>query len=209
MRRILVPAAVMLLIAAACGGDADEGTTTSQAPATAAPSATTGAPSVTTAAPDTTVADTQAPVTTASTPSGGTGTASHPLVIVAVDFEAGFILIRNDGDEAYDLTGHWLCNRPAYVEFPSETLQPGRIIEMDTASLGVNADDGEIGIYTSRDFGSADAIVRYVEWGSSGHGRSNTAVAAGVWEAGGFVDNGGASIQSTGSDPVSAADWSS
>lgn len=209
MRRILVLASAVLLIATACGGeDDDPAAPTTRATTTAAPSATTAAPSPTTAAPETTVADTQAASTTAApAPSGGSE--AHPLVIAAVDFDAGFILIRNDGDEEYDLTGHWLCNRPAYVELPAEALAPGRIIEVETGSLGVRADDGELGIYTSRDFGSADAIVRYVEWGSSGHGRSDTAVAAGVWIAGDFVANDGANIQSTGSNPASASDWSS
>ena len=49
------------------------------------------------------------------------------------------------------------------------------------------AQDGEIGLYNSNSFGSADAIVSYVEWGSSGHGRSATAVEAGIWVSGGFV----------------------
>jgi hypothetical protein len=107
------------------------------------------------------------------------------LVIVGVDFEAGFILIRNDGDEDYDLTGHWICNRPTYSELPSETLAPGQIIEIDTAAIGLSADSGEIALYTSSDFGG------------------------GVWQDGNFVDNEGGNIESIGSDPVSASDWSS
>ena len=31
---------------------------------------------------------------------------------------------------------------------------------------------GEIGLYTSASFSGADAIISYVEWGSTGHGRS-------------------------------------
>ena len=155
----------------------------------------------------------EAPPTTAAESATTTSEVSRgevsPLVIVAVDFEAGFILIRNDGDEDYDLTGHWICNRPTYSELPSEVLAPGRIIEIDTAAIGLSADSGEIALYTSSDFASADDILRYVQWGSDSHGRTATAVAGGVWQDGDFVDNQGANIESTGSDPISAADWSS
>lgn len=47
---------------------------------------------------------------------------------------------------------------------------------------------GEMALYTSRDFSDPGAIVDYVEWGTSGHGGSGVAVAAGIWPAGGFVE---------------------
>jgi hypothetical protein len=147
------------------------------------------------------------PDTTTSEASAG-GEAS-PLVIVAVDFEAGLIVIRNDGEEDYDLTGHWICNRPTYSELPGEVLGPGATIEIDTAAVGLDADSGEIALYKSSEFGSADDILRYVQWGTDSHGRTAIAVAGGVWQNGDFVDNEGANIESTGSDPVSASDWSS
>jgi hypothetical protein len=185
------------LLAAACGSSDDS------ADATTAAVSTTVTKTVTTTAPVTTTV----PETTTSAASGG-GDVS-PLVIVAVDFEAGLILIRNDGDEDYDLTGHWICNRPTYSELPGEVLAPDGIIEVDTAAIGLSADSGEIALYTSSDFGSADDILRYVQWGTDSHGRTSVAVAGGVWQDGDFVDNQGGSIESTGSNPVSATDWSS
>jgi hypothetical protein len=196
MLRALAMIAVLMLVGTACGGDGGGSTTnapSTTADTTAAPGTTTGAGATTTAAP---------------APSGGTPAAGHPLVIAAIDFEAGSILIRNDGAEDYDMSGHWLCNRPNYTAFPAEVLQPGRIVEIDTASLGIGAGNGELGVYTSNSFGDPTAIIRYVEWGDSGHGRSDTAVDGGVWVDGDFVDNGGANIQSSGSDPTSSADWS-
>jgi hypothetical protein len=145
--------------------------------------------------------------TTTSEVAGG-GEVS-PLVIVAVDFEAGFITIRNDGDDNYDLAGHWICNRPNYSELQGDVLAPGTTIEIDTAAIGLDASSGEIALYMSSDFGSADDILRYVQWGTDSHGRTAVAVAGGVWQNGDFVDNKGANIESTGSDPVSASDWSS
>ena len=50
---------------------------------------------------------------------------------------------------------------------------------------------GEFGLYSSASFGSADAIVAYVQWGSADNGRSSVAVEAGLIAEGDFVDNGG------------------
>ena len=54
------------------------------------------------------------------------------------------------------------------------------------------------------------AIVAYVEWGRSGHGRSGTAVAAGVWTDGDFVATTGAttSISAATFPAVAANAWS-
>ncbi len=132
----------------------------------------------------------------------------HPLVIQSVDFEGGIIEIRNSGSSDYDLTGHFLCNRPNYQAVPAEVLGPGETLQVPMAGLRIAADSGEIGLYTRRAFDSSEAMARYVEWGASGHGRSATAIAAEVWREGDFVDNAGANIVSSGDDPVSEADWS-
>ena len=191
MRRIIPLVVVLMLLVAACSNSDDAAGDTPTTTSSSVPSET----------PATTAPE------TATTTSGVSRGEVSPLVIVAVDFEAGFILIRNDGDEDYDLAGHWICNRPTYSELPSETLAPGRIIEIDTSAIGLSADSGEIALYTSSDFANVDDILRYVQWGTDSHGRTATAVAAGVWQDGDFVDNQGGNIESTGSDPVSAADW--
>ena len=189
------------MLAAACstGSSSDS---TEDAPTTVPNSTTSETP--TTVARETTTS--AAPATTTSEVSSESGS---PLVIASVDFEAGLILFRNDGDDDYDLTGHWICNRPTYSELPGEVLAPGTTIEIATAAIGLKADSGEIALYTSSDFGSADGILRYVQWGTDSHGRTAVAVAGGVWQDGDFVDNQGGTIESVGSDPVSAADWSS
>lgn len=190
MRRI-VSLIALALIAASCGGNsADEATTT-----------------VASAPPTTAAATTTVPSTT-STTTPQPAASGHPLVIAAVDFEAGVVELRNDGSDPYDLEGHWACNRPSYLQVPAQVLAPGETVEVSAGSLLLSADSGELGLYASSDFGSPDAIIRYVQWGSDSHGRTATAVAAGVWTAGQFIDNGGASIVSSGSDPVGAADWS-
>jgi len=193
MQRVIPLVLALTLLATACSGG-DSGDSANETPTTVTNS--TSSATQTTAAQQTTTSEVSR------------GDVSAP-VVVAVDFEAGFILIRNDGDEDYDLTGHWICNRPTYSELPSETLAPGRIIEIDTAAIGLSADNGEIALYASSGFGSADDILRYVQWGTDSHGRTAVAVAAGVWQEGDFVNNQGANIESSGSDPISASDWSS
>jgi hypothetical protein len=117
----------------------------------------------------------------------------------------GQVVIENVGGEAGSLGGLWLCQRPSYYEFPDIVLQPG-----ESAAVSVGGDifvpppgavpiegiaaigpfdpaDGEVGLYKERAFDNPAAILSYVEWGSSGHGRSATAVSAGIWTDGGFV----------------------
>lgn len=119
------------------------------------------------------------------------------------------IVITNTGASDYDLTGHQLCNRPTYIELPAQMLAPGATIEIPTSDLGLSPDSGEVGLYTARDFGNPEAIIRYVQWGEGDHGRSGTAVEAGVWtDAGEFVPGGSMLYTTSVADPISPSDWS-
>jgi hypothetical protein len=199
---------VLSLLATACTGA--EESSVEDAPTTAEGEASVASSiSPTAAAPESTTS-TSAPTTssTGETDSDA-GDAASPLVVVAIDFATGFILIRNDGDDDYDLAGHWICNRPTYSQLPDEVLAHGDVVEIEASVVGLNADSGELALYTSDDFSNAGDIIRYVQWGSDSHGRAATAVAGGVWQKGDFVDNQGGNLNSVGSDAVSAADWSS
>lgn len=194
---------ILALVLAACGGSAG----TDDPPPSSTTTTTTQAPTTTTTATpadgDTTTTTTQATTTTAATQVSGPA----KLVIASIDFETGMFTLRNDGGESLDLTGYFACNRPNYVELPGRVLEPGATTDISTGGLSLSADDGELGIYTSQSFSSTSAIRAYVQWGSDGHGRTGTAVDAGVWTEGEFVDNQGAPIVSSGSDPISSADW--
>jgi hypothetical protein len=201
MPRGIAPLLALSLLAAACAGASDSSVEET-------PTTTEGAASVATS----TSTITSAPATTTSSTGETDSDASDgasPLVVVTIDFTAGFILIRNDGDEDYDLGGHWICNRPTYSQLPDEVLAPGDVVEIEASTVGLSAGSGELALYTSRDFSNADDILRYVQWGTDSHGRAATAVAGSVWQKGDFVDNQGGNLASVGSDPVSAADWSS
>ena len=207
MRRTLGPILALALLAAACssGGDsADGGQSTTTKATTTVVETTTSAVADTSS---TTGSTTTAPETTTTV--GDVPTGESPLVVMSIGFDTKFILIRNDGDDDYDLSGHWVCNRPSYLQLPDQVLAPGDAIEIDVRTLGLNPDSGELALYTSGDFASSTDIIRYVQWGTDSHGRTSVAVAGGVWPEGDFVDNQGGNLESTGSNPVSSADWSS
>ena len=109
--------------------------------------------------------------------------------------DLGSIEVGNLGPDAGDLTGHWLAVDPFYLELPSTVLAAGKsvVVSMDVdadpdlvvTAAGLlpplNATSGEVGLYTSGDFGDPAAMVDYLVWGSTNQVRYPVAVAAGLW----------------------------
>ena len=134
------------------------------------------------------------------------------LVVSAVAFgDAGYVEVTNVGDADGTLDGYWLCQFPSYFEI-SGALAPGETarFEASASSFGDLVDaSGEIGLYVNAGFDDPSAIVAYVEWGETGHGRSVTAVEAGVWTDGSAVDAAGAAMIVAVEDvPTNADGWS-
>jgi len=201
MKRIALLVALVLIVAA-CGDDDATDTTTTQAPT--ATTATTAA-EVT----DTTESIAEDDMTEEEMTEEDTTESMSPegtiFEITSVTFGAPMVVITNVGTETGSLGGHWICQRPSYQELPAIDIGPGQSVAISLggdvflpppgtltieAQLNIGSitpSSGEIGLYSSNSFGSADAIVSYVEWGNSGHGRSSTAVEAGAWDEGGFV----------------------
>jgi hypothetical protein len=202
MRRLFLFVALALVAAACSSGDETASDTTTSVPPNAS----------TTAA--------------ASTTAGG---GSAVFAIETVTFGDGaMVVITNTGTGAGELTGHWLCQRPSYFQIPDVALEPGEqvAIALDgaafepppgamivdaVATVGtIDPNSGELGLYSSSQFDDATAIVSYVEWGSTGHGRSSVAVAAGIWTEGGFVATTPttASLSATAVPATGPDDWS-
>ncbi|MFK8055872.1 MAG: T9SS type A sorting domain-containing protein [Saprospiraceae bacterium] len=104
--------------------------------------------------------------------------------------ENGWIEIINNTDQTVDLTDYWVCNRPSYAVLSSLTIEcgtlvlaPGEIVVVK-AFDGLDVVDGELALYNTNSFADASAIVSYMEWGSTGNGRSALAVTAGLWTTG-------------------------
>ena len=129
-------------------------------------------------------------------------TGNAKFVIGSVVFgEGGTIEVGNLGPDAGDLTGFWIAIHPYYLEIPSVVIAPGRAIIVSIAEdadpelvipaagllPALKSGSGEIGLYSSGGFGDPDAIIDYVEWGSTGHTRSSVAIQAGLWTEGDAV----------------------
>ncbi len=129
-------------------------------------------------------------------------TGNAKFVIGSVVFgETGTIEIGNLGPDAGDLSGYWIAIHPYYLEIPSTIIAPGKAIivsiaeesdpELVIAAAGLlpalKSGSGEIGLYSNGGFGDPAAIVDYVEWGSTGHVRSDTAIQAGLWPEDGAI----------------------
>jgi hypothetical protein len=104
------------------------------------------------------------------------------LAIVSIDFDAGEVVIANNGDAEVDLDGHFLCNFPAYEAISGVgAVAPGATVTV-AIPVDVSPTAGELGLYTTDSYSSPDAIQAYVEWGSADHERSSVAQEAGIWD---------------------------
>ncbi len=118
------------------------------------------------------------------------------FAITRVEF-GSHVEITNVGDAAGSFEGWFLCQRPSYVDVSSGgELAPGESVQVPVSAGygGLDAADGEMGLYRTDSFASAAAIVSYVEWGEGGHGRSAVAVEAGIWDGVGVKTGGAAAI---------------
>jgi hypothetical protein len=118
-----------------------------------------------------------------------------------------YVAITNTGQGSGSLRGLWLCQRPGYFELPDAELGPGetaavivgggelpdiigvtQVVEAGAALGTINPARGEMALYTAATFSDPAAITGYVRWGDfAAQGRTDTAVAAGIWVEGGTV----------------------
>ncbi|WP_350284460.1 hypothetical protein [uncultured Croceitalea sp.] len=130
------------------------------------------------------------------------------------------IELYNNGNQTVDLANYWMCLGPGQyfrvgdsnatnIVSGSVTLAPGEFLVISPAVLEASNDAGGLGLYANNDnFGSADNIRSFVQWGAAGNAREVVAVAAGIWNQGGFVPNvsSGQSIAYDG-EGFTSTDW--
>ena len=170
-----------------------------------------------------------------STPTTEQVTTTPPVVTIDARFllstvvfgDQGWIEVINTGPQAGNIHGHWIAIHPFYLELPSTIVEVGQTVRV---SLDPDADPevvvgaagllpvlvapaGEVGLYSSGNFGDPNSIVDYLEWGSGGHFRSTVAIAAGIWDENSVVpmegSEGGLRVTEGGdaaAEPVEAAE---
>ncbi|HDH02736.1 MAG TPA: hypothetical protein ENH15_00645 [Actinobacteria bacterium] len=167
-------------------------------------------------------------IDTAPEPVPDSGLPAQFAITEIVFGEGGYVVITNVGGSTASVGGLALCQRPFYFTLPDIELAPLESVWVaagDGASLTASSavavltangslddfsrDDGEMGLYLSSDFGSAEAIISYVEWGSAGHGRSDVAIEAGLWEADAFIEipDDAFGVQASAQAPSGPQDW--
>lgn len=109
-----------------------------------------------------------------------------------------WIELKNTGSSAVDVSGYWLCTRFLYQQVGNLFLLDGSGFVIPAGGIitvmsWTNLDDtsADMGLYESSSFGSASAMLDFVQWGGSGIGRESVADAAGLWNAGDFVPAAG------------------
>ncbi|MFB3099003.1 MAG: hypothetical protein ACE1ZX_03075 [Acidimicrobiia bacterium] len=206
----LVAAIAGVFVLSACAGSATTTTQATELPATP----TTELP----ATPTTEQVTTTPPVVTID---------ARFLLSTVVFGDQGWIEVINTGPQAGNIHGHWIAIHPFYLELPSTIVEVGQTVRVSLdpdADLGVVvgaagllpvlvAPSGEVGLYSSGNFGDPNSIVDYLEWGSGGHFRSTVAIAAGVWDENSVVpmegSEGGLRVTEGGdaaAEPVEAAE---
>ncbi len=116
------------------------------------------------------------------------------IVLSRVGESSQIFDIKNIGSDTVDVSDYWICKGPGqYFRIGDIVLECGTFNtimapgDVNGLNIGVSNTDGELGLYNTDDFTNSDAIIHYVEWGSTGHPRSSVAVAAGLWTTGDFV----------------------
>ena len=121
-----------------------------------------------------------------------------------VEYLGNRVEILNAGNVTVDISDYFLCLAPTTyrqvgalpIVSGETTIQPGGILVVTYDQLNVAAGQinnvsgtGGLGLYTvGGDFGNAETLADFVQWGAAGSFRESVAVTAGQWTAGEFVE---------------------
>lgn len=128
---------------------------------------------------------------TPDVPDGGGNNVEGTVVLNEVEYLGDRVEIFNNSNAAVDLGSYWLCLGPGQYAQISDLVTEGNVNldagEYLSVSYEMPQGTGGLGLYSTNEFGSASAIVDFVQWGAGGNARENVAVEANLWTAGDFV----------------------
>ncbi len=151
--------------------------------------------------------------------------AQASVVINEVEFRGDQVELFNNGDLPVDVSGYFLCLAPTtYRQIGGLTitnggnlvLQPGEFLVVTYDQLNVGAGlvqgqegTGGLGLYVDSQFGNANSIVDFVQWGSDGAFREGLAGTANIWTVGDVVPVTGSATNTLSFDGAGNAstDW--
>lgn len=116
----------------------------------------------------------------------------------------GYLVLENFTDVPVTLAGQHLCQGDMCFALPDEVVPSGETIIITTgdgealeglvvsnATIGdIRPADGEIGLYASTEWDDPQALLTYIEWGSTPHELTELAIEAGVWLEGSYAPAG-------------------
>jgi len=108
----------------------------------------------------------------------------------------GYVTLINYTESPASLGDVFLCQADGCVDLPDTVVEPGQLariavgdgeglgnVVVRNAELDLAPADGEIGVFRSEDITDSAGIRSYLQWGSTPHEMTDTAVEAGLWIA--------------------------
>jgi len=138
---------------------------------------------------------------------------SAQIRLVAVDPGNDKVTIQNFGTTTVPISDYWFCTLLVYDQLNSFTIDSGSLnltagSSVTLSGLNLRDSDADLGLYTSRSFGSATAMEDFMQWGDAGNGRESVANTANLWSSGDFLTGAGPFIYNGNGNQNGLSFWS-
>jgi hypothetical protein len=112
----------------------------------------------------------------------------------------GWVTLHNYTSSPASLDTLFLCQPPSCVDLPDVVIEPDALariavgtgtgledVAMTGAALELAPPDGEVALYSTDDTTDRSHLWAYLEWGSTPHAGTQTAIDAGLWRKGSYA----------------------
>jgi hypothetical protein len=120
----------------------------------------------------------------------------------------GWVTLHNYTDQTANVGGLFLCQEGRCVELQPAEVPPDGLariangggsgledVAMTNAGLTLEPVEGEVALFSSDDTDDPTAIRSFLEWGSTPHSLTETAIEAGIWLEGSYAPTGPNSVR--------------